>query len=40
MYNVPLTFQCIYGCSNEKSENGDGEEEGEWKLPVDDLVLC
>ena len=26
VYHVPLAFQCIYGCSGERSENGDGEE--------------
>ena len=29
MYHVPLAFQCIYGCSDERGENGDGEEENE-----------
>ena len=23
---VPLAFQCKYGCSDERGENGDGEE--------------
>ena len=41
MYHVPLTFQYIYGCSDERGENGDG---GEWRL-LDllyayDMVLC
>ena len=26
MYHVPLALQCIYGRSDEGSENGDGEE--------------
>ena len=43
MYHVSLAFQCIYGCSDEKSENGVGEEEREWRLPgilyAYDLVL-
>ena len=29
VYHVPLAFQCIYGCSDERGENGDGEEENE-----------
>ena len=29
VYYVPLAFQCIYGCSNERDENGDGEERSE-----------
>ena len=41
MYHVPLVFQCIYGCSDERKENGDVEEEREWRLPgllyADDL---
>ena len=49
MYHIPLPFQLIYGCSEERGENGDGEEGsdifgGEWILPglfyADDLVLC
>ena len=44
VYNVLLTFQCIYRCSDERSENGDGEGESMWRLPgllyADDLVLC
>ena len=43
VYHVPLTFQCIYGCSDEGSEDGDGKEGREWRLPgflyADDLVL-
>ena len=23
--HVPFAFQCVYGCSDKKSENGDGE---------------
>ena len=26
MYHIPLAFQGIYGCSDERGENGDGEE--------------
>ena len=44
VYHVPLTFQCIFERSDEKGENGDGEEVREWRLPgllwADDLVLC
>ena len=45
MYHVPLALQCIYGCSDEGGENGDGEEERRyWRLPdlfyANDLVLC
>ena len=44
MYHVPLTFQCIYVCSDERDENGEGEDEKEWRLPgllyADGLVLC
>ena len=29
VYHVPLDFQCIYGCSNERGENGDEEEGNE-----------
>ena len=39
-----MAFQSIYGCSDERGENGDGEEGREWRLPgilyADDLVLC
>ena len=24
--HVPLTLQCVYGCSDERNENGDEEE--------------
>ena len=24
MYHVPLNFLCVYGCSDEIGENGDG----------------
>ena len=51
LYHVLLAFKCVYGCSNERGENRDGEnglrflEEGrEWRLPgllyAGDLVLC
>ena len=44
MHHVPLVFQCIYGCSDERNENEYGKEGREWRLPgllyVDDLVLC
>ena len=26
MYHVSLAFQCIYGCSDKRGENGDKEE--------------
>ena len=50
MYHVLLTFQCVYGCSDERGENGDEEmgvrflEEGREQrlqgfLYTDDLVL-
>ena len=26
MYHVQLAFQCIYGCSDEGGEDGDGKE--------------
>ena len=29
MYHVPLAVQPIYGCSDERSENGDGEDVSE-----------
>ena len=29
MYHVPLAVQCIYGWSNEGSEDGDGKEGSE-----------
>ena len=38
-----MAFQCIYGC-NDGSEDGDGKEGREWRLPgllyADDLFLC
>ena len=48
---MALDFQCIYGCSDEKCTNGDGEEGSEISeggtrvempglLYADDLVLC
>ena len=48
MYHVLFAFQCIYGCSDEGSEDGNGKEgseiPGEWRLPgllfADDLALC
>ena len=44
MYHIPLALQCIYGCSDEGGENGDGEEGREWRLLgilyADYLVLC
>ena len=44
MYYVHLAFQCIYACSDEGSENTDGEEGRVYILPgslyADDLVLC
>ena len=29
LYYVPLAFQCLYGRSNERGENGDGNEGSE-----------
>ena len=29
MYHVPLALQCIYECSDEGGENGDGKEGSE-----------
>ena len=46
MYHVSLAVQCIciYGCSNEGTEDGDGKDGREWRLLGlmygDDLVLC
>ena len=44
LHHVTFPFQCIYGCSDESLENGDGKERKEWRLPgllyADDLVLC
>ena len=51
MYHAALAVQCIYGCSDEGSQDGDGKEASEllnygreWTLPghlyADDLVLC
>ena len=51
MYHAALAVQCIYGCSDEGSQDGDGKEGSEllnygreWTLPghlyADDLVLC
>ena len=44
MYYISLAFHCTYGCSDERDENGNGEEEKEWKLLgllyADNLVLC
>ena len=28
-YHVPLAVQCIYGCSDESGEDGDGKEGSE-----------
>ena len=33
MHHVPFPFQCIYGCRDERGENGNGKEEREWRLP-------
>ena len=33
VYHVSLAFQCTYGCSDERGENGDGEEGRDWILP-------
>ena len=44
LYHVPLTFQCVYGYSDERGDNVDGEERRVWSLLgllyADDLVLC
>ena len=44
MYHVYLASQCIYECSDERGEYGDGEEWREWglhgRLYADDVVLC
>ena len=44
MYHVSFAFRCIYGYSDEKSENEDGKEGREGRLlgilHADDLVLC
>ena len=41
MYHVSFAFQCVYKCSDERSENGEGGRE--WRLPgllyADELVL-
>ena len=29
MYDVPLAFQCIYGCSDEVGEDEDGRDRSE-----------
>ena len=43
MHHVSLAFQRVYECSDERGENGDGEEGREWRLPgllyAGDLVL-
>ena len=42
--HVPLAFQCIYGWSHKRDEDGHEKEGREWRLPgllfADDLVLC
>ena len=51
LYHVPLAFQSVYGCCNERCENFDVKDgieisRGErlWRFPsllyADDLVLC
>ena len=49
LHTVPLAFQCIYGCSDERGETGDGKEGSEIHgrgervagfLYADNLVLC
>ena len=32
LYHVPLAFQCIYECSDERGEDGDGNKGSE--IPV------
>ena len=29
LHYVPMAFQCIYGCNDERGENGDGKEGSE-----------
>ena len=40
----PLVSQNIYGCNDERGENGDGEDGRQSRLPdimyVDDLIFC
>ena len=39
MHHVSLAFQCIYGCNDERGEDGDRKEVSE--IPGgDDLILC
>ena len=44
MHHVPLTFQCICRCIDERGKSVGGEEGREWRLPgffyVGDLILC
>ena len=45
MHHVPLAFQCIYGYSDERGENGDGKEgsdiPGGWeRMEIDLRVMA
>ena len=51
MYHAPLASQCVYGHSDQRDKNGDGEDKSEisegvrkWRsnglLYADDAVLC
>ena len=43
MYHVSSVVQCIYGCSGEGHEDGDGKEGNDsWRMGqnADDLSLC
>ena len=36
VYHIPLSFLCIYGCSDERGENGVSEEDLRWDV----LLRC
>ena len=44
MHLVPLALQCGYGCSDQRSVNGDGDDGKEWRLLgllyADEWALC
>ena len=44
VYHFLLPLKCVYGCGDERGENGDGEDRRELRLPghvyADFLVLC
>ena len=29
LYHISLALQCVYGCNDERSENGDGKDRSE-----------